>query len=103
MAKRGQISVRFSLLLRVNDLDRTGQTSFRIERARHQTLAAPLLCRYSSGLRIAEEERMLDKLKGRCAMSPLMLMLLFTLVPFPVLAIAIVADRWLKSAPKATS
>jgi hypothetical protein len=46
---------------------------------------------------------MLDKLKGRCAMSPLMLMLLFTLVPFPVLAIAIVADRWLKSAPKATS
>jgi len=36
-------------------------------------------------------------------MSPLMLMLLFTLVPFHVLAIAIVADRWLKSAPKATS
>jgi hypothetical protein len=30
-------------------------------------------------------------------MSPLLLMLLLSLVPFPVLAIAIVADRWMKS------
>ncbi len=35
-------------------------------------------------------------------MSPLLLMLLLSLVPFPVLAIAIVADRWMK-APKAVS
>ena len=30
-------------------------------------------------------------------MSPLLLMLLLSLVPFPVLAIAIVADRWMKA------
>jgi hypothetical protein len=30
-------------------------------------------------------------------MSPLLLMLLLSLVPFPVLAIAIVADRWMKT------
>ena len=29
-------------------------------------------------------------------MSPLMLMMLLSLVPFPVLAIAVLADRWLK-------
>jgi len=36
-------------------------------------------------------------------MSPLILMLLLSLVPFPVLAIAIVVDRCLKSVPKAVS
>ena len=46
---------------------------------------------------------MLEKLKRRCAMSPLMMMLLLSLVPFPILAVAIIADRWLKSAHKATS
>lgn len=35
-------------------------------------------------------------------MSPLMLMLLLSLVPFPVLAVAILADRWLRTAPKVT-
>ena len=30
-------------------------------------------------------------------MSPLMLMMLVTLVPFPVLAILILANRWLKT------
>ena len=34
-------------------------------------------------------------------MSPLLLMLLLSLVPFPVLAIAIVADRWIKAPHKA--
>jgi hypothetical protein len=46
---------------------------------------------------------MLSYLKRRYAMSPLMLMLLLSLVPFPILAIAIVVDRCLKSAPKAIS
>jgi nitrate reductase NapE component len=46
---------------------------------------------------------MLDYLKRRYAMSPLMCMLLLSLVPFPILAIAIVADRCLKSAPKTIS
>ena len=36
-------------------------------------------------------------------MSPLMLMLLLTLIPFPVLAIAIVADRWIKAPHKGVS
>ena len=36
-------------------------------------------------------------------MSPLMLMLLLTLIPFPILVIAILADRWLRAPQKATS
>ena len=36
-------------------------------------------------------------------MSPLMLMLVLSLVPFPILVIAILADRWSKAAQKATS
>ena len=36
-------------------------------------------------------------------MSPLMLMLVLSLVPFPVLAIAILADRWLKATQKTVS
>jgi len=36
-------------------------------------------------------------------MSPLVLMILLSLVPFPILAIAILADRWLKPAPKTVS
>jgi hypothetical protein len=36
-------------------------------------------------------------------MSPLMLMLLLSLIPFPVLAIAILADRWLRATQKAVS
>ena len=36
-------------------------------------------------------------------MSPLLLMLLLSLVPFTVLAIAIVADRWMKATDKAVS
>ena|ERR1044071_6124559 len=71
--------------------------------AAHQILGSPLLCRYSSGLGIAKLEGMLSKLKRRYAMSPLMLMLLLSLVPFPILAIAIVVDRCLKSASKAIS
>lgn len=39
---------------------------------------------------------MLSHLKRRYGMSPLMLMMLLSLVPFPVLAIAVLADRWLK-------
>ena len=80
-----------------------GGTSFGMERAGDQSLTVSLLSRYSSGLAIAEQERMIDKLKRRCAMSPLLLMLLLSLVPFPILAVAIIADRWLKSAPKTIS
>lgn len=36
-------------------------------------------------------------------MSHLMLMLLLSLVPFPVLAIAILTDRWMKATHKTAS
>lgn len=36
-------------------------------------------------------------------MSPLMWMMLISLVPFPVLAIVILADRWLKTNHEAIS
>jgi hypothetical protein len=68
-----------------------------------------LLCRYSSGPRIADDGGMLTRLnllmqlKRRYAMSPLMLMLLLSLVPFPILVVAILAERWLKATQKATS
>jgi hypothetical protein len=66
------------------------------------TSDAPL-CRYSSGLPIAEPEGMLSLLKRRFNMSPFMLMVLLSLVPFPILAVAILADRWIKQANKAAS
>ena len=69
----------------------------------NQWFGPSLLCRYSSGPGIAEHKGMLSNLKRRCAMSPLLLMLLLSLVPFPVLAIAIVADRWMKAPHKAVS
>lgn len=62
-----------------------------------------LLCRYYSGPGIAEPKGMLINLKRRCTMSPLLLMLLLSLVPFPVLAIAIVAERWMKAPTKSVS
>ena len=43
------------------------------------------------------------QLKRRYNMSPLMLMLVLSLVPFPILAIAILADRLLKVTQKAGS
>jgi len=46
---------------------------------------------------------MLTELKRRYAMSPLMMMLVLSLVPFPVLAIAILAERWLKATQKSVS
>jgi hypothetical protein len=36
-------------------------------------------------------------------MSPLMWMMLISLVPFPVLAVVILADRWLKTNHEAIS
>jgi len=45
----------------------------------------------------------LKQIKRRYTMSPLMMMLVFSLVPFPVLAIAILADRWLKATQKTVS
>jgi nitrate reductase NapE component len=48
-------------------------------------------------------QNLLAQLKRRYPMSPLMLMLLLSLVPFPVLAVAILAERWLKATQKATS
>src|SRR5512132_3203020 len=69
------------------------QKAFRQESASDQALRATLLCRYFSGPGIANHEGMLTQLKRRYPMSPLMLMLVLSLVPFPVLAIAILADR----------
>lgn len=46
---------------------------------------------------------MLWPLKARPKMSPLMVLLLLSLVPFPILAVALLADRWMKHAPKAVS
>lgn len=46
---------------------------------------------------------MLRLLKRRFNMSPFMLMVLLSLVPFPILAVAILADRWIKQANKAAS
>ena len=46
---------------------------------------------------------MLTEFKRRYGMSPLMLMLVLSLVPFPVLAIAILADRFLKATQKTVS
>jgi hypothetical protein len=46
---------------------------------------------------------LVTQLKRRYPMSPLMLMLILSLVPFPVLAIAILAERWLKATQKAAS
>ena len=74
-----------------------------IEEALRSRAWNPLLCRYSSGLGIAKRLGMLSNLNRRYAMSPLMLMLLLSLVPFPILAIAIVVDRCLKSVPKTIS
>jgi hypothetical protein len=36
-------------------------------------------------------------LKKRAAKSPLMAVLLFGLIPFPILAILVLAERWLKT------
>jgi hypothetical protein len=66
-------------------------------------LETPFFVGIPLALALQKQERMLDKLKRRCAMSPLMLMLLLSLVPFPILVLAIIADRWLKSAPKTIS
>lgn len=41
--------------------------------------------------------------KRRSSMSPLMFMLVLTLVPFPILAIAILADRLFKATQKTVS
>src|SRR5262245_3405769 len=57
----------------------------------------PLLCRYSAGLGIAQFEVMLNQLKRRWHMSPLMSLMLITLVPFPILALVILVDRWVRS------
>jgi hypothetical protein len=45
----------------------------------------------------------LRQLRRRSPMSALMLMLLLSLVPFPILAVAILADRWSKTTQKAVS
>ena len=79
------------------------QKAFRQESASDQALRAPLLCRYFSGPGIANHVGMLTEFKRRYGMSPLMLMLVLSLVPFPVLAIAILADRFLKATQKTVS
>ena len=68
-----------------------------------QAVRKPLLCRYPSGPAIAVHRSMLMRLKRRYAMSPLMLMVLLSVVPFPILAIAILADHWIRPTHKAVS
>lgn len=46
---------------------------------------------------------MLWPLKAKPKMSPLMVLLLLSLVPFPILAVAFLTNRWMKPAPKAVS
>jgi hypothetical protein len=84
-------------------LDSFYQNALRQKRASDQALRAALLCRYFSGPGIAHHEGMLTQLKRRYNMSPLMLMLVLSLVPFPILAIAILADRLLKATQKTVS
>jgi hypothetical protein len=45
----------------------------------------------------------LNQLKRRWNMSPLLLLMLISLVPFPVLAVVIVADRWIRQHREALS
>ena len=72
-------------------------------RVTKQRLAASFFVGITLALALQSAKGMLTNLKRRCTMSPLLLMLLLSLVPFPVLAIAIVADRWLKAPTKAVS
>jgi hypothetical protein len=58
---------------------------------------------YFSGLGIAAQAGMLTLIKRKYNMSPLMLMMLLSLVPFPVLAVAILADRWMKASHRGVS
>jgi hypothetical protein len=66
-----------------------------------QSLLNPPFVGIPLALALQNTSNMLSDLKGRLRMSPLMLMMLLTLVPFPILAIAIVANRWRKPASKA--
>jgi hypothetical protein len=66
-----------------------------------QSLLNPRFVGIPLALALQKTSNMLSDVKGRLRMSPLMLMTLLTLVPFPILAIAIVADRWRKPASKA--
>jgi hypothetical protein len=68
-----------------------------------QSLLNPRFVGIPLALALQNISNMLSDLKGRLRMSPLMLMMLLTLVPFPILAIAIAADRWRKPASKAGS
>jgi hypothetical protein len=68
-----------------------------------QSLLNPRFVGIPLALALQNTSNMLSDLKGRLRMSPLMLMMLLTLVPFPILAIAIAADRWRKPASKAGS
>ena len=61
-------------------------------------------CRHSSGPAIALLIGMYEELKRRWNMSPLLLVMLLTLLPFPVLLVVLVlADRWRKPNHQATS
>ena len=60
-----------------------------------------LLCRYSSGPCIAHSLSMLhvranDLSAKEKTMTPLMLITLISLAPFPILSVALLAGRWLK-------
>jgi hypothetical protein len=72
-------------------------------RVTKQRLAASFFVGITLALALQSAKGMLTNLKRRCTMSPLLLMLLLSLVPFPVLAIAIVAERWMKAPTKSVS
>ena len=68
-----------------------------------QRFGAPIFVVISLVLALHNHRDMLTRLKRRVAMSPLLLMLLLSLVPFPVLAIALLANRLMRAANKAMS
>jgi hypothetical protein len=61
------------------------------------------LDRFRPGLGIAFGVALFEELKRRWNMSPLMLVLLVSLVPFPLLALVVLAERWMKPARDTTS
>ena len=68
-----------------------------------QRFGAPIFVVISLVLALHNHRDMLTRLKRRVSMSPLLLMLLLSLVPFPVLAIALLANRLMRAANKAMS
>jgi hypothetical protein len=80
-----------------------GEMGLRDKRIVFQSLPTPRFVGIRLALALQKSWNMLSELKRRFHMSPLLLMMLLALVPFPILAIALVADRWRKPPSKAVS